>query len=166
MISRLEITFSMNSFSLWVWNFKFPCFSIFSSHTILLLGNTGPRFMTFLALLYFLPFFFFFSRWRVQCQQNKWEFFNNYQWYFFYSSWYLFAKGLSLKYITFCQKIWRKFPLKAAKLKLIPILAVSNPTFVFMRHPKAVHTTAAAAAGLAWTRKFYWQKFCWHVLLT
>lgn len=49
----------MISFSLWVWNSKFPHVSIFSSHTILLLGNAGPRFMTFVALLYFLSFFFF-----------------------------------------------------------------------------------------------------------
>lgn len=48
----------MNSFSLWVWNFKSLHVSIFSSHTILLSGNTGPRFITFLSLLYFSSFFF------------------------------------------------------------------------------------------------------------
>lgn len=58
MISSLEMTFSMNSFSLRVWNFKFPHVSIFSSHTILLSGNAGPPFMPFLALLYFLSLFF------------------------------------------------------------------------------------------------------------
>lgn len=56
MIPTLGITFSVNSCSLWVWNFKFPHFPTLGSHTFLLAGNTGPRFMTFLTLPYFLSF--------------------------------------------------------------------------------------------------------------